>query len=95
MPGLSFRPISLVRIDLVRVTPTYAILRSGLTALAALAEPGGISISRAVQEQIRDKVPYAFEDSGEQQVKNITRPVRVYICTPRPPPVWHCRPHRR
>ncbi len=46
--------------------------------LEALAEPGGICISRTVREQIRDKLPYAFEDRGEQSVKNITRPVRVY-----------------
>jgi len=46
--------------------------------LEALAEPGGICISRAVRNQIRDKLPYAFEDMGEQIVKNIARPVRAY-----------------
>ena len=46
--------------------------------LEALAEPGGIWISRVVRDQIRDKLPYQFEDLGEQQVKNIARPVRVY-----------------
>src|SRR5215813_14197519 len=46
--------------------------------LEALAEPGGICISRMVRDQIRDKLPYPFEDIGEQSVKNITRPVRVY-----------------
>src|SRR6202045_607190 len=46
--------------------------------LEALAEPGGICISRVVREQIRDKLPYPFEDRGEQSVKNIARPVRVY-----------------
>ena len=46
--------------------------------LEALAEPGGICISRVVRDQIRDKLPYAFEDMGDQQVKNIARPVRVY-----------------
>ena len=46
--------------------------------LEALAEPGGICISRMVRDQIRDKLPYAFEDRREQNVKNITRPVRVY-----------------
>src|SRR5262249_27151466 len=43
-----------------------------------LAEPGGICISRVVRDQIRDKLPYPFEDKGEQSVKNIARPVRVY-----------------
>ena len=50
--------------------------------LEALAEPGGICISRTVREQIRDKLPYAFEDMGEQSVKNIARPVRVYALRP-------------
>ena len=43
--------------------------------LEALAEPGGICISRVVRDQIRDKLPYSFEDMGEQSVKNIARPV--------------------
>jgi class 3 adenylate cyclase len=50
--------------------------------LEALAEPGGICISRVVRDQIRDKLPYPFEDRGEQSVKNITRPVRVYALRP-------------
>src|SRR6516165_3819907 len=39
--------------------------------LEALTEPGGICISRMVRDQIRDKLAYAFEDLGEQRVKNI------------------------
>ena len=50
--------------------------------LEALAEPGGICISRTVRDQIRDKLPYAFEDLGEQSVRNIARPVRVYALRP-------------
>src|SRR5271169_3967913 len=46
--------------------------------LEGLAEPGGICISRVVRDQIRDKLPYPFEDMGEQSVKNIARPVRAY-----------------
>jgi adenylate cyclase len=46
--------------------------------LESLAEPGGICISRVVRDQVRDKLDYTFEDLGEQQVKNIARPVRVY-----------------
>ena len=46
--------------------------------LEGLAEPGGICISRVVRDQIRDKLPYPFADMGEQTVKNITRPLRVY-----------------
>ena len=39
--------------------------------LEALAEPGGICLSAAAHEQVRDKLDLAFEDIGEQQVKNI------------------------
>ena len=39
--------------------------------LEGLAQPGGIGISRMVRDQIRDKLPYQFEDMGEQSVKNI------------------------
>ena len=46
--------------------------------LEALAEPGGICVSRVVRDQVRDKLDYTFEDLGEQNVKNIARPVRVY-----------------
>jgi adenylate cyclase len=50
--------------------------------LEALAEPGGICISRTVRDQIRDRLPYPFDDLGEQNVKNIARPVRVYALRP-------------
>src|SRR5947199_1820179 len=46
--------------------------------LQALAEPGGICVSRVVRDQVRDKLDFVFEDRGEQQVKNIARPVRVF-----------------
>jgi TolB-like protein/class 3 adenylate cyclase len=46
--------------------------------LEALAEPGGICVSRVVRDQIRDKLDLAFDDMGEQQVKNIARPVRAF-----------------
>src|SRR5712672_3409957 len=51
--------------------------------LETLAEPGGICISRVVRDQIRDKLPYPFEDMGELSVKNIARPVRVYALRPK------------
>ena len=46
--------------------------------LEALAEPGGICISAKVHEEVRGKLDCAFEDMGEQTVKNIARPVRAY-----------------
>src|SRR5712691_1724799 len=51
--------------------------------LEALAEPGGICVSRVVRDQVRDKLDFTFDDKGEQQVKNIARPVRVYRVGPR------------
>jgi adenylate cyclase len=46
--------------------------------LEALAEPGGIYVSRTVHEQVRDKLNFSFEDLGEQTVKNIARPIGVH-----------------
>src|SRR5215471_15758505 len=46
--------------------------------LEGLAEPGGICVSRVVRDQVRDKTDFAFEDLGDQQVKNIARPIRVH-----------------
>ena len=46
--------------------------------LEGLADPGGVLVSRAVRDQVRDRVELAFEDLGEHQLKNIARPVRVY-----------------
>ena len=46
--------------------------------LEGIAEPGGICISDDAYRQVRDKLDTAFEDTGEQQLKNISRPVRVY-----------------
>jgi class 3 adenylate cyclase len=46
--------------------------------LEALAEPGGICVSRVVRDQIRDKLLYPFDDMGEQSVKNIARPLGAY-----------------
>ena len=46
--------------------------------LEGLAEPGGVCISGTAYDQVRDRVPYVFTEKGEQTVKNISRPVRVY-----------------
>jgi adenylate cyclase len=54
--------------------------------LEALAEPSGVLISNTVHEHVRDRLPFAFEDLGEQQVKNIARPVRVYALRSEPAP---------
>src|SRR5215472_5952545 len=46
--------------------------------LEALAEPGGICVSRAVRDHIGTKLSIGFIDIGEQQVKNIAQPIRAY-----------------
>jgi len=46
--------------------------------LQALAEPGGICVTRGVRDQVRDKIDFEFDDMGEQRVKNIRRPVRFF-----------------
>ena len=43
-----------------------------------LSEPGGIAISGTAYDQVKGKLPFAYEPLGEQVVKNITEPVRVY-----------------
>jgi TolB-like protein/class 3 adenylate cyclase len=46
--------------------------------IEALADAGGVFVSNTVHDHVRDRLPFVFEDLGEQQVKNIARPVRVY-----------------
>src|SRR4051812_20308469 len=46
--------------------------------LEGLAEPGGICVTRVVRDEVRDKLNVLFGDLGEQQVKNIARPVHVF-----------------
>lgn len=46
--------------------------------LESIAEPGGICISAAVRDQVADRLDVGYEDLGEQQVKNIQRPIRVF-----------------
>ncbi len=55
--------------------------------LEGLAEPGGICVSARVREDATGRLDLAFEDIGDQQLKNITRPVRVFrVRSPLPNP---------
>ncbi len=64
--------------------------------LEGLAEPGGLCISDDVQRQIDGKLDHAFEDLGEQSLKNIEKPVRVFALRPsRPKSVDEPRPTER
>jgi adenylate cyclase len=53
--------------------------------IEALADAGGVFVSNTVHDHVRDRLPFVFEDLGEQQVKNIARPVRVYRVRPEGP----------
>ncbi len=67
------------------------ILGDGVNVAARLegiAEPGGICVSSSAYEQVRGKVAFEFADLGEQRLKNIERPVRVYRAKPK----GHLRP---
>src|ERR1700730_10578786 len=52
--------------------------------LEGIAEPGGICISEVAFRQVRGKIGAEFADIGEQSLKNIARPVRVYRICPSP-----------
>jgi len=54
--------------------------------LEGIARPGTICLSKAARDQVRDKLDIAFEDMGEQTLKNIARPVRVYQVDAHPLP---------
>ena len=45
--------------------------------MEGLADPGGNCVSRVVRDEVLDKLSFAFEDLGAQQVKNIARPVEA------------------
>lgn len=48
-----------------------------------MADAGGVFVSNTVHDHVRDRLPFVFEDLGEQQLKNITRLVRLYAFRPR------------
>lgn len=53
--------------------------------IQALAEPGGIAVSRAVRDLVELRVEYAFVDGGEHQLKNVSRSVQVFHVRPSRP----------
>src|SRR5712671_1068339 len=73
------------------VTDGDAIYGDGITVasrLESLAEPGGVNISRAVRDQIRDQLPITLADLGEHIFANLARPVRAFrvVLDARPAP---------
>jgi class 3 adenylate cyclase len=60
--------------------------------IQSAAEPGGIAVSRAVRDTAGLKAGYAFVDSGEHRLKNVSRPVHIFhvrTIHAGPPLVWH------
>ncbi len=50
--------------------------------LESIASPGGITISRSVRDHVGNRLDLVFEDMGEQNLKNIEKPMRVYSVSP-------------
>ena len=63
--------------------------------LEALAEAGGVLVSQAVHDQVRDRLGLEFDDLGECELKNIARPVRVYRVDVTGAPTSQRRPAKR
>jgi TolB-like protein len=65
------------------ISATSSSTRATFTGTASMSPPGSkpwrSRVSRVVRDQVRDKLDFAFDDRGEQQVKNISRPVRSYF----------------
>jgi adenylate cyclase len=53
--------------------------------LESVAQPGGIAVSQSVRDQVGNRLSVTFEDRGEQQLKNIEKPIRVYNVLPDEP----------
>jgi adenylate cyclase len=56
--------------------------------LESIAKPGGIAISGSVRDQVGNRLDLAFEDMGEQTLKNIERPIHVYSVSLSNPAGW-------
>jgi adenylate cyclase len=67
-----------IGINLGDIIKDRDIFGDGVNVAARLAEPGGICVNANVRDQVLDKLAFAFEDAGEQKLKNIVRPLRVY-----------------
>jgi adenylate cyclase len=62
--------------------------------LEGIAEPGGICISATAREHVGNRLDVAFEDAGEQHLKNIERPIRVFRVKPAAAPSSAPHPER-
>jgi len=74
-----------INVDDIIVDDDNDIFGNGVNVAArleALAEPGGICVSRFVRDQLRGKGDFRFEDHGTHRLKNITHPVHLYRIPP-------------
>lgn len=53
--------------------------------IQALAEPGGIAVSRAVRDLVELRTDHVFEDAGDHRLKNVSRPIQVFHIRPARP----------
>ncbi len=60
--------------DLAEIADATAQPHAAWERIEALADAGGVFVSNTVHDHVRDRLPFVFEDLGEQQVKNIARP---------------------
>jgi adenylate cyclase len=63
--------------------------------MESLAQPGGINVSRAVRDQVHDRLPIAFEDLGQHEVEKIVHPVRAFRVVLDKPAVAPASPARK
>ena len=66
---------------------TFSATKWIAARLEGLADPGGICVSARVKEDVYGKLDAAFDDIGEQQLKNIAKPIRAYRLRPKSTPV--------
>ena len=76
--GSGFGSASMSATSSSTATTSTATASTSRPGWKALAEPGGIFISRTAADQVRDKVPIRIEDRGDFTVKNIARPIQVF-----------------
>src|SRR3984893_10397868 len=72
------RDMPAARALLYRIGLNFGDVVNLAARLETMAEPGGICISAAVRDQVGDRLKIGYADLGDQQVKNITRPIRAY-----------------
>src|SRR4051794_37463759 len=77
--GSSFASASILAMSSLRTTIFLATASTSQRGWRASLRPGGVAVSGIVRDQIGNRLDLAFVDKGEQALKIIERPVRVYV----------------